>query len=356
MYPNTSRDTRYNHDSYRLAGMSVFSRSAAKRGHPVTGSSKTGGRAAILTILLTGLLLGSVSVSTGKSLPYAIPEPVNATLSISDPVEIELVWIPAGTFRMGDTTGKGQTDELHTRKDTLPGFWMMRTEVTRGMYRRFVTDSGHDSGSSCWVHDGDWKEKDGLDWRSPGFRQDDDHPVTCVSWHDARAFSDWLNRSTGQKFRLPSEAEWEYAARAGSNSKRYMGENSSALCSHANAADRRALKDYPGFAVNNCDDGYTRTAPVASYTASPWGLYDVYGNVWEWVEDCWQPSYRGAPVDGTAHAGGDCSRRGFRGGGYGDIPDFARSTLRNRGLAIHRKDDIGFRLIIPGKATITNVP
>ena len=307
-------------------------------------------------VLLTGLLLAAGSVSSNKRLPYAIPEPTNATLTLSDPVEIELVWIPAGTFHRGDTTGKGQTDERPTRDVTLPGFWMMRTEVTRGMYRRFVTDSGHDSGNSCWVHEGDWKEKNGLDWRAPGFRQDDSHPVTCVNWHDARAFSDWLNRSTGEKFRLPSEAEWEYAARAGSNSTRYMGENALALCSHANAADRRALKDYPGFAVNDCDDGYTRTAPVASYTASPWGLYDIYGNVWEWVEDCWQSSYRGTPVDGTAHAGGDCSRRGFRGGGYGDIPHFARSTLRNRGLAIHRKDDIGFRLIIPGKATITNVP
>ena len=349
VYPNTSRDIRHTHDSYRLAGLPVFSGSAARRRHPATETSMTSGRAAVQTIFLTGLLLVTGSVSAGKGLPHAIPDPVNAILGIRDPFEIELVWMPAGTFRMGDTTGKGQADERPTRNVTLPGFWMMRTEVTRGMYRRFVTDSGHDSGSSCWVHDGDWEEKDGLDWRSPGFRQDDDHPVTCVSWHDARALSDWLNRRTGQKFRLPSEAEWEYAARAGSNGTRYMGENASALCSHANAADRRALEDYPGFAVNDCDDGYTRTAPVASYTASPWGLYDIYGNVWEWVEDCWQPSYRGTPVDGTAHAGGDCSRRGFRGGGYGDIPRFARSTLRNRDLAIHRKDDIGFRLVIPGK-------
>jgi len=87
---------------------------------------------------------------------------------------------------------------------------------------------------------------------------------------------------------------------------------------------------------------------VASFADSPWGLYDIDGNVWEWVEDCWRESYDGAPTDGSAFLEGDCTRRGFRGGGYGDIPHFARSTLRNRGYAARRKDDIGFRLVVSG--------
>jgi formylglycine-generating enzyme required for sulfatase activity len=270
---------------------------------------------------------------------------------ISAPFSLELVWIPQGRFRMGDITGSGQADERPLREVAISGFWMMRTEVTRGMFARFVEDAGHDTGNRCWVHDGGWSEKDGLDWKAPGFVQSDGHPVTCVNWHDAQAFIAWLNHKSGEAFRLPSEAEWEYAARAGSESVYYMGDDPSELCAHANAADKKALEHYPGFAVNNCDDGYVRTSPVASLAASPWGLYDIYGNVWEWVEDCWRASYAGAPSDGSAVLEGDCTRRGFRGGGYGDIPHYARSTLRNRGNAAHRKDDIGFRLVITGPDT-----
>jgi formylglycine-generating enzyme required for sulfatase activity len=265
---------------------------------------------------------------------------------ISQPLALELVWIPGGRFRMGDIGGTGQADERPLREVEIDGLWMMRTEVTRAMYAGFVADTRYASGDRCWVHAGVWIEKDGLDWRHPGFRQGDDHPVTCINWHDARAFIAWLNRKTGEAFRLPSEAEWEYAARAGTETLYYTGNEPAALCTHANAADKSALEHYPEFAVNTCDDGYTRTSPVASFAASQWGLYDMYGNVWEWVEDCWNSSYAGAPADGSAYLEGDCARRGFRGGGYGDIPRFARSTLRNRGHATHRKDDIGFRLVV----------
>ena len=270
---------------------------------------------------------------------------------ISTPFPLELAWIPPGRFHMGDISGGGQADEQPLREVEISGFWMMRTEVTRAMFARFVEDSGHDTGNRCWVHDGGWSERDGLDWKAPGFVQSDDHPVTCVNWNDAQTFITWLNRKSGEVFRLPSEAEWEYAARAGSETLYYMGNEPSELCAHAHAADKSALEHYPDFAVNDCDDGYVRTSPVASFAASPWGLYDIYGNVWEWVEDCWSASYAGAPADGNAVFEADCSRRGFRGGGYGDIPHFARSTLRNRGNAAHRKDDIGFRLVVSGAET-----
>jgi formylglycine-generating enzyme required for sulfatase activity len=272
------------------------------------------------------------------------------TRSMDAPFSFALAWVPGGRFRMGDTTGTGQADEGPLREVAVEGFWMMRTEVTRGMFAAFVEDTGYTAPSGCWVHDNGWTRRDKLNWRSPGFAQTDNHPVTCVNWHDAKAFSAWLNDKTRQQFRLPSEAEWEYAARAGSETVYYTGDASEALCRIANAADKSALQDYPGFAVNACDDGFVRTAPVASFAASPWGLYDVYGNVWEWVEDCWNTSYSGAPMDGSAVLTGDCNRRGFRGGGYGDIPHFARSTLRNRGDASDRKDDIGFRLVTSDRA------
>ncbi len=274
------------------------------------------------------------------------------TRVVEKPFAIELVWIPQGRFVMGDVQGGGQSDEKPLHQVRIEGFWMMRTEVTRGMFEQFVARTGYDAGNRCWVHEGGWVEKEGLNWRNPGFAQDENHPVTCVNWHDAKAFTAWLNLETGERLRLPSEAEWEYAARAGSDTTYYTGNDPAMLCSHANAADQSALQQYPGFAVNACNDGYARTAPVAVFAANPWGLHDIYGNVWEWVEDCWNTSYAGAPGDSSAYLGGDCSRRGFRGGGYGDIPRFARSTLRNRDRALHRKDDIGFRLVtsFPGNS------
>ncbi len=265
---------------------------------------------------------------------------------IDDPFPIELVWLPSGQYRMGDIRGIGQADEQPVREVKVEGFWMLSTEVTRAMFAGFVKDTGHDTGSTCWVFENGWKQKYGLHWRNPGFDQGDDHPVTCVNWHDARAFGYWLESKTGIAFRLPTEAEWEYAVRAGTDTIYYWGDDPAGLCDHSNAADLRALEDYPGFAVNRCDDGFVRTSPVASFQPNPWGLHDVYGNVWEWVADCWNTSYAGAPTNSGAWMEGDCTRRGFRGGGYGDIPRFARSTLRNRTDANHRKDDIGFRLAV----------
>ena len=301
--------------------------------------------------ILWGILLPYANSGTDGNAETQSQDRQLTSRVISAPFLLNLVWIPQGRFRMGDVNGSGQADERPVREVEISGFWMMRTEVTRGMFARFFEDTGHDTGNRCWVHDGGWSEKEGINWKTPGFDQSDDHPVTCVNWHDAQAFITWLNHKTGEAFRLPNEAEWEYAARAGSESVYYMGDEPSALCTHANAADKRALEHYPGFAVNDCDDGYVRTSPVASFAASPWGLYDIYGNVWEWVEDCWRASYAGAPTDGSAVLEGDCTRRGFRGGGYGDISHYARSTLRNRGNAAHRKDDIGFRLVITGPET-----
>jgi len=309
-------------------------------------------RQLILSLLfLCGILLSNAESRADGKPGTSLQDQQTPSRVISTPLPLELVWIPPGRFRMGDISGDGQADERPLREVEISGFWMMQTEVTRGMFARFVEDSGHDTGNRCWVHDGGWSERDDLNWKAPGFVQSDDHPVTCVNWNDAQTFITWLNRKSGEVFRLPSEAEWEYAARAGSETLYYMGNEPSELCAHANAADKRALEHYPDFAVNDCDDGYVRTSPVASFTASPWGLYDIYGNVWEWVEDCWSASYAGAPADGSAVFEADCSRRGFRGGGYGDIPHFARSTLRNRGNAAHRKDDIGFRLVVSAAET-----
>ena len=270
----------------------------------------------------------------------------SSKLSVNYPVKLDFIWVPAGSFLLGDQSGKGQADEKPVRNIRLDGFWIQTTEVTRASYEQFVKETQYETGNSCWIHQDGWIEQTGLDWDNPGFPQGATHPVTCVSWYDAKAFITWLNQQSSHRFRLPSESEWEYAVRAGSNSTYFFGNDPIELCEFANAADLSALADYPDFSVNQCNDNYVRTSPVGIFKPNPLGLYDVYGNVWEWVEDCWTDNYRNHPDDGKANKAGDCSKRGFRGGGYGDIPHFARSTLRNRGVAEHRKDDIGFRLVL----------
>ncbi len=266
--------------------------------------------------------------------------------TVSTPVPMVLRWVPGGEFRMGDLNGTGQEDERPVRTVQVTDFWMMHTEVTVDMFRKYVAETGYEIPAGCGYFEDGWQTGEDLSWESPGFNQGPDHPVTCVSWEDAMAFSLWVSLETGLDFSLPTEAQWEYAARAATGSAFSHGSDPGELCEHANGADQRALADYPGFDVNTCDDGYTRTAPAGSYPANAWGLHDMTGNVWEWVADCWPSDYASAPRDGTAFLGGACERRGYRGGAYGDVPFFLRVSLRNRGYPGERRDDVGFRLVL----------
>ena len=141
-----------------------------------------------------------------------------------------------------------------------------------------------------------------------------------VSWEDAQQYVRWLSRETGETYRLLSEAEWEYMARAGTQTERYWGDDASRQCSYANGDDDDV----------ECSDGHEGTAPAGSFRANAWGLYDVLGNVWEWMEDCWNGDYSGAPTDGSAWRTGDCSLRVLRGGSWGEIPRFLRSACREQ--------------------------
>ena len=160
-------------------------------------------------------------------------------------------------------------------------------------------------------------------WRNPGFAQDDKHPATCVSWEDADAYVTWLSQVTGRRYRLLTEAEWEYAARAGTTTTRYWGDDTGKTCEYANGADRSTAAAVPGadtWPVANCDDLHAYTAPVGSYRPNAFGLHDMLGNVEEWTQDCWVGNYHGAPTDGSAVAAGDCYLRVVRGGSWLDAP------------------------------------
>ena len=219
---------------------------------------------------------------------------------------------------MGST--EGRVDESPVRDVRVETFALGRHEVTREEFGAFVAATGYaDNGCAVIDDDASLEWRDGASWRNPGFPQGDRQPVVCVSWDGAQAYVRWLSVRTGQPYRLPSEAEWEYGARAGTETRRYWESVFGGACRHANGSDRTLLRRWGGWPLPfvNCIDGAAHTADAASYEPNAFGLHDMLGNVWEWTEDCLHDSYRDAPRDSSAWTqGGDCGRRVLRGGSW----------------------------------------
>ena len=225
----------------------------------------------------------------------------------------QMVYIPAGSFRMGDIQGGGDSDEKPVHRVSVKAFLMSATEVT------------FDQWDACVAAGGCSHKPDDNGW-GRGNR-----PVMRVSWEDiTKQYIPWLNRTTGEQYRLPTEAEWEYAARAGSETKYSWGNS---------IGNNKANCDGCG---SRWDD--SQTAPVGSFAANAFGLYDMHGNVWEWTQDCLNGSYKDAPSDGTAWLSGNCGRRVLRGGSWYYDPNFLRSAFRFSGTVGGRINDYGFRL------------
>ena len=276
-------------------------------------------------------------------------KPKPAASAARQSFEPDMVVIPAGSFQMGSPSGEAgrYDDEGPQHRVSVESFSMSKTEITRGQFAAFVNDSGHDAGNSCWViENGAWTEKSGANWRNHNFSQDDYHPVVCVNWQDAQAYTQWLSRKTGKAYRLATEAEWEYAARGGADTARPWGDGAAQACRHANVGDRNA-KNLPGWKweTHDCDDGYAYTAPVASYTANAFGLHDMIGNAWEWVEDCWHDNYSGAPDDGSSWTSGSCDERVLRGAPWFGGPVGAHSAIRDGAAPSVRVGGFGFRVV-----------
>ncbi|MFM8354447.1 MAG: formylglycine-generating enzyme family protein [Gammaproteobacteria bacterium] len=232
----------------------------------------------------------------------------------------EMVKIPDGAFQMGCGTSDTECaeDEKPARSVAVPAFRLAKYEVTVGQFRVFVEATGYRAVANC-------------NWRAPGFVQDDAHPVVCVTWSDARAYASWLSEQTGDHYRLPSEAEWEYATRAGSQYAYSFGNNEAELCRYANVGNAP------------CNDGFQYTAPVGRFQSNEFGLHDVHGNVVEWTQDVYQPSYADAPSDGSAAlSGGDF--RVLRGGSWRNSAGRLRSAFRFGYSATGANDSTGFRL------------
>jgi formylglycine-generating enzyme required for sulfatase activity len=229
-------------------------------------------------------------------------------------------------------------------------------EVTRGEYAAFVAEARHAAGDTCWQYtaNGMTNSVDGGEragsWNKLGFAQTDRHPALCVSWRDAKAYAQWLARKTGKPYRLPTEAEWEYGARAGTLQVRFWGNARKDACRFANVADFTLYKrdDLTLDRHNHfaCADGFARTAPVGSFKPNGFGLFDMLGNVSEWVEDCWREGYRGARGNGAPDVSGDCSFRVVRGGSWHMRPWDVRSGSRVAYAVDVRDDGIGFRVAL----------
>lgn len=269
----------------------------------------------------------------------------------------EMVSIPPGSFVMGDSSQeeerektpldvRGRAGPSHT-VTIAPAFSLGRHEVTRGQYKAFALATGHPPGTGCWADrgNGDWAYQQGLSWSSPGFTQADDEPVVCVSWYDAKAYVAWLSTTTGKPYRLPSEAEWEYAARAGTTTSRYWGDGRQEACRYGNVGDRSQI-GLGGTADDffPCYDGYVRTAPVGRFEPNAFGLHDMLGNVWEFVEDCWIADYRTTPPTQEARADADCGIAVLRGGGWASSAIGTRSAHRLKSPAAGSAADSGFRV------------
>jgi formylglycine-generating enzyme required for sulfatase activity len=310
-------------------------------------------RIADLKAKTAALLSRARTQSAGRPLIGTEPMVYRVHLAINnlwdDPVAPQMVVIPAGEFTMGAASSEQNSGEWERPQHRVVidyPFAVGKYHVTRGEFARFVEETNYDAkGDGCYGFTGSNFEKSaGYNWEDPGFSQTDRDPVVCVNWDDVQAYVSWLTRKTGKPYRLLSESEWEYAARAGTTTAYWWGVNADTGCSSANMADQSAKSKLPNAVIANCNDNYVFTSPAGSFAANAFGLYDMIGNAWQWLADCWNENYTGAPTNGAAWQSGVCSRRVNRGGSWFIDPKYVRSAGRGRDRASDRYANNGFRV------------
>ena len=330
-------------------------------------------QARIAAFLFAALAVSSSHAGeTGKTSPK----------EVENRLGMKFVLVPPGEFMMGsdeppEALAKAYpqysrerfvelADEapVHKVRITRP-FYLGRHEVTVGQFRKFVAASGYQpeseaDGTGGYGYDpgyapGKSARGDAFEgrnpkysWRNPGFMQGDDHPVVNVTWNDAMAMSKWLSEKEGEKYRLPTEAEWEYAARAGARTRYHSGDDPQSLLKAANTFAADTVMKWPqwkDFALAG-RDGFEFTAPVGSFAPNALGLYDMHGNAWEWVADWYgEDYYAKSPVnDPSGPASGKVRVR--RGGSWHTWPFYVRSSYRNWNSPETRYTLVGMRLLL----------
>lgn len=303
---------------------------------------------------VAALALALITFLLGAAADAAAPVAAGTTFSDCDACP-EMVVIPPGSFAMGSETDDSEPDEHPVHTVTIDhAFAAGVYEVTRGQFAAFADATGYRADPKCRIlRDGQWRWAEG-DWQDPGFHQTQDHPVTCIDWPAADAYVTWLANKTGKPYRLLSEAEWEYIARAGTTHPKSYGDDPSRVCALGNIADALAHRANPSWPAAECADGYEFTAPVGSFAPNAFGIYDTQGNAAEWVADCYKKRYDGAPADGSPREFRDwlngnlsksqCETRILRGSGWQTCPPALRTANRIWYKPSIRMDTHGFRV------------
>jgi formylglycine-generating enzyme required for sulfatase activity len=273
-------------------------------------------------------------------------------VEVTNILGMKFVPISSGSFQMGSSGNEdyGSGDEKNHNVTLTEGFYLQTTEVTVGQFRKFVDATGYttegEKSGGCWVSSakGRWRKNRESSWKKPGSwetdgaRQTDSHPVTCVSWNDAQAFAAWLSEKEGKNYTLPTEAEWEYACRAGTSSPFAFGR-----CLSTDQANYGSI----GPSFSDCKDSYRenrkRPLAVSSLSPNPWGLFDMHGNVSEWVGDWYGPYPPAKVTDPKGPSSG--TERVMRGGHWQSDANGCRSAKRSSFPPGGASDAIGFRLV-----------
>lgn len=272
------------------------------------------------------VLLVAVSILATQPLLAGEKSPAAKIVYTEPRSGMEFVALPGGCFTMGDTHGDGQGDEKPLHEVCLNGFLAGRYEVTNTQYRQFRPE--HSSGSY-----------EGNDLNG------DNQPVTGVTWYDAVEYAQWLSRTSGRIFRLPTEAEWEYVARGGTNGRNYWGDSPDIACKSANGADLTAKMQWSDWTTTECSDSFKVSAPVGSFQANVYGVHDIMGNVWEWTHDWYDAEYYSESPKNNPQGPSAGKLKIPRGGGWMNASECVRVADRNGFSPDFSILFLGFRLV-----------
>ena len=308
-------------------------------------------------ILFIAAILGLAPVA---NLSFAADAPAKPGAVFKDcPTCPEVVVIPPGSIIQGrnrNDVAEPVRFEGPPHKVTIGySFAVGKTEVTTGQFKEFVEATSYVTNDTCNIWDGKKAfPTPNTGWRNPGYGRPaaDNEPGACLSWQDAEAYIKWLSAKTGHKYRLLSESEWEYVARAGTGTSMFTwGENPEDACKTANVSDLASKNTKPPliprtFPPVNCNDGYPFIAPAGALQPNAFGVYDMIGSVWEWVQDCYVMPYpANTPTDGSAYVGPEgCDRRASKGGSWGSAIDRQNPTFRGRDPVTLVSQVFGFRI------------
>jgi len=299
-------------------------------------------------LFMQAFILSTFVILPSSSTAQSVAKSAGGTELKDCPDCPQLVVIPPGSFTMGspETEEGREAGETQHRVTISKAFALGKNPVTKGEFSQFVAQTGYNAKGICFSMDdqGNPSESEIYNWETPGFDQRDNEPVVCVNAVDAEAYAAWLSKKTKKTYRLPTEAEYEYAARSGTTTARYWGESQDDGCAYANGIGYEAQKVFWG-KLAKCDDGYVYTSPVGIYKPNAFGLYDMLGNAWVWLADCWRDSYAGGPDSEAPWMDQGCSARVMRGGSYISNYTSLRAAARHKAGAEQRFHNYGIRIV-----------